>query len=429
MRNVILFLILGALLVFTYFFEEKGYIAQNAKQEEMKQLFDKDTLGELLKIKTSNSRLYKKNGVFYTEGDNYPVDAKALEKFFEVLSGIRVQNILEEKELAKEGKSKFISDQSLKLVFNFTGGELIFVLGDRLEFENSFYMQIASSNKLMIAYDSSSLEEVYEKGRQTTHNKYDRLKQLFLLDDGYFKDRRIFKIKDFITKDDVVSISNIRNKDFKILLKDLSTTPFILDGLKYKQERFQRFLLNLQNLTALEIFSDTKSMHLTEKIAEISINSTTDYTLELFRKYGSMNGYFIKTNFDTFIYEINTMVNELFFSNVQDFWRKIVFAHCPNIDTSKMSISFPKRKKVDFRVPNNGVKQLLDFFCLKEADYVVEREKKEKNGFFLTIDNQEFYIIYKNGEIIINDLKKSYEYHYFVGDIKPFGLVWEDYFH
>ncbi len=109
--NLILFLTLITLLLFTYQFEE---LANRQKQSQLAastQLFDPVKLGDLLQIKAPNMHLIRKKNAYFISKTNEAVESKQLNLFFANLSRIKIRRIIDKTDIkdsniffAKEGQ-------------------------------------------------------------------------------------------------------------------------------------------------------------------------------------------------------------------------------------------------------------------------------------------------------------------------------------
>ena len=180
------------------------------KREEKKQLFNPRDLGELIHIQTPAIQIKKENGLFKTK-DGHPVDPVKMDHFFSVLSSIRIKRILPSKEQLIDYRHFFPTPEN-RFIFTFEKERLVFVLGVKIKTDQSFYIELEKNGNTtwLIAHDPSPMEGVFLKESVSgSSRKYDRIKSLLTLDNNFFRDRHIFRDKDFSTLLNVL-ISNKR---------------------------------------------------------------------------------------------------------------------------------------------------------------------------------------------------------------------------
>ena len=70
--------------------------------------------------------------------------------------------------MKKIGVNFYIPDPSMKMTFNFERGDVTFVLGKKLEYDQTFYMQVMSGDKsnIVLVKDDSPDPNIYENDEQ-----------------------------------------------------------------------------------------------------------------------------------------------------------------------------------------------------------------------------------------------------------------------
>lgn len=450
--NLILGIVLALLLTFTYFFEEVGYIRDKQQEEESRRLFDKNKLGKLLEIRTMNASLKRKGNIFYLAGSEFPADAVSIQKIFDILSQIKINRYLKKDEIREKDYSLFIPDTSRKMVFTFEKSELTFILGSKLEFSTSFYMEVRNNNErnLILAWDTSAKKGVYDtKKAHLTSEKYDRLKNIFKLTNDFFMDRAVFRVMDFGKEFSIwrkIKIKNSRNRVFEVDIQNRTTSPESLQLLGYNNDFFDRYYSELTRLRGTVVHYPGKPEQLKNKIATIVVNGKRTVNLELYKNYGERNGHFVKTSFGKAIYGIDRTGLRLFFSNVQDFWNKNLLPETFLKEKKQVKFYMKFDSKIEmvlrnfenfsvisndtmYKPQNVSFRNFFDFLTRK-ADHVRPLDKGiiSKKHFSFGIDDLFYHVVLKDGEVVILEPKKRYQFHYWVGERSPIGLKMKDYF-
>jgi len=451
-RNLFLIGILCALVIFTYFFEELGQSRRKQQEESAKRLFDAQKLGMMLKFSTMNqNEIIYTNNNFYTRKLNYPVSPEEIKGFFDTLSSIKIKRYLGRTEVNKKNINLFIPDMNRKVIFEFEKGKLEFILGKKIQTDPSFYMLVKTEvdEFVVVAYDDSALEGIYvEENVHQNSEKYNRLVRSFGMTEEDFADRRILKSFDLenLAKNlKEIKIDNLRNISFSIFSPGKTTDPQFLKGLQFNEEYYLFFLGALINMKAQNLWLPEKGVETKDQIAHMILTTEKKIDLKLFRKYGSQTGFFVKTDQEETVFEIDQNTVRLFFSNVQDFWDKrlisenfmkknkqfdfsIIFdrEYAFKIDNASKFNVLPQN--TDIKPKNSSFRELLDFLQ-READFVKKRlEHNNKGGLFsFTFYSSTFHVIFKEGDLVIQDIKNDLEFHYHLGDLSRFRHVKSDF--
>ena len=156
--NAIYFLILTCLLTFTYFFQELKEREKYDEKDRREILFNEKVYGDFLGFHLNGTDFFKgKNGHFKIK-KNIPISQDKVLKVLNTLSGLRVEKILPitEKDLSKN-KKFFFPDKEKKITFKFKNQRMVFSLGQKLSYSQSFYFKIDTGKKSLwgIAKDVS----------------------------------------------------------------------------------------------------------------------------------------------------------------------------------------------------------------------------------------------------------------------------------
>ncbi|TNE96331.1 MAG: hypothetical protein EP326_13585 [Deltaproteobacteria bacterium] len=439
-QNAILLLTLSALILGAYIFEELGGRKQTAEEEKRTNLFDMKKYGEVKSFKSPEAEIkILAGGASHAVKHNWPVDPVKLQKFFEVLTGIRAKRILSDEEVKNIDRKTMFPTEVAVMTFTFENGEVGFRLGKKLDTDQSFYLEVIQGNKkdIVIAHDTGKVTTIYnqeEAWRDDT--KYKRFLTLFYLKDSWFYDLSIFQVEDKIKIQKIVELEldNFRNKKFKLLFHGGATRPAPIADIGVNSQAFDVFMNKLLKIKAEEILFDTKEANLDD------LKSTLNMTLEdgqrkalaLYGKYQGKEGYFLR--YKDNIFKLTKDTSALFFENVQKFWnRKPADKNIILNDSGISSITFPRGKKVDFKLINNkgfqaktitpGVEldnremlKLIDFLS-KDADYVSEDNGAQEEGISQLILNldlagEKISLIRKKTELIVSKAQKKLKYHY-----------------
>ena len=451
-KNLFFMGVLSALLIFTYFFEELGQSKKKLLEESENRLFDAHKLGTMLKFSTMNqNEIIYLNNNFYTKKLNYPVSPEEIKYFFDVLSRIKIKRYLSKQEVSEKNIDLFIPDLNRKVIFEFEKGKVEFILGKKMQTDPSFYILVKTEvdELVVVAYDDSPLEGIYvEENVHQNSEKYNRLVRAFSMTEENFVDRKILKYLDWETLSKnltEIKIENLRNIPFSIYSPKQTTNPEVLKGLRFNEEYYLVFLGALMNMQAQNIWLPENGIEYKDQIAHMVLTLDKKIDLKLFRKYGSQTGFFVKTNLEETIYEIDQNIVRLFFSNVQDFWDKRVIPESFVKENKQFDFSLIFNREYAFKIDNaskfnvlsknpenkpknSGFKELLDFLQ-READFVKKRVENNNKGvlFSFTFYSSTFHVIFKEGDLIIQDTKNDLEFHYHLGDLSRFRHVKSDF--
>ncbi len=439
-QNAILLLTLSALILGAYIFEELGGRQQTAEEEKRTNLFDMKKYGDVKSFKSPEAEIVVlAGGASHTLKHNWPVDPTKLQKFFEVLTGIRAKRILSDDEVKQiDRKTMFPTDEAL-MTFRFEKGEVGFRLGKKLDTEQSFYLEVIQENEknVVIAHDTGKVTTIYnqeEAWRDDT--KYKRFLTLFYLKDSWFHDLSIFPIEERqkIHKIVELELDNFRNKKFKLLFHGGATRPAPIADIGVDTLAFDLFMNKLIKSKFEEVLFEAKEDDLDD------LKSTVTMTLEdgqrkvvaLYGKFKGNEGYFVRT--DKNIFKISKEASSPFFENVQRFWNRKPADKRQLLKESRVSsITFPRGKRVDFQLindkgfqaktvtpglelDNREMLKLIEFLS-KDADYVSHGNADEEEGISqlllnLELAGERISLVRKKTELIVTKVQKKLKYHY-----------------
>jgi hypothetical protein len=454
-KNLILFVLLIVAIGITYWFEERGN--ENALKLENKrtEVLDTSSKGELIGVRGLKLDFIKKGEAYYARENNILLAKARLDEFFKILGGLKVKTFLQDSDVLKVGRAFYIPDEELTMTFQFEKGGVSFTLGKKLEFDQSFYMEITQDGKkhIVIVNDESPDPGAYktDKEYQQSDLKYKRLAMVFMLTNVYFYDTRLFKdlYPDEKTINfDEITISTFRNKKYSVNFKTSTTNPPAPKGIAYFEENWLSFHRTLTHLQGRTVIAPYEQSALSEILSQFEVKDRfgRNYTLTLYKKFGDQNGYFLTSSLDKLLYVLKPEDARFFFVNVQDFWKKSIV---PDLKEYVLGITFYNHitdqvKVIDkelFKVESQkpGVltrplefKKLIDFLKT-EGDHVSEMTEKpseiiKKNIMRLNFDNRAMSVILEDNDVVLVDLDLKIKIHHYVGATLPFSIKRSDYF-
>ena len=457
-KNLALFILLVLAITATYFFEERSNALNEAVTAKKTALLDMEKLGDITAINGVKLNFEKKGEFFFDRNNGLRLSKERLGEFFQILSSQKVKTFLNQDEVKKVGPAFYIPDPTMKMTFKFEKGEASFTLGKKLDYDQSFYMQVTRENKsqIVIVNDESpdpgayATDEEYKK----SDAKYKRLEMMFLLTNKYFYDARVFRDFNYST-DKInfknISISTFRNKKYSVNFEKSTTNPAPPKGVLYFEENWISFLRILTKLEGKSLYYPARPELLDEALSQFEVQDRDNrtYTLEVYKKYGEERGYFLKTSLDKIIYQLRPEEAQYFFVNVQDFWLKRVL---PKEKEFVLKVTFFKGQSEEVKIEDKELfkvvplnskftesslralefKRLLEF--LKGEGNMVESltlspsEILKKNILKVHFENRNLSVILDENEATIVDLDQKIMIHHYVGAKLPFSIKYEDYF-
>jgi hypothetical protein len=457
-KNLVLFLVLVLALTGTYIFEERSNRTSEVEHAKKTQLLDTTKLGDIQAIEGIKLNFEKRGDLFFAKDSNLQLSQTRLDEFFQILAGLKVKTFLNQAEVAKVGKSFYIPDPTMKMSFRFEKGELTFTLGKKLDFDQSFYMEVTKDgvSQVVIVNDESPDPSIYQSDEEYRKSdaKYKRLEVVFLLTNKYFYDTRVFR--EFNYTDERInfkhiSIATFRNKKYAVDFEKSVTIPAPPKGINYYEDNWVSFLEFLTKLEGKNLYYPAEPKLLTEILSEFEVvdREGRKYTLDVYKKYGEESGYFLKTTLDNIVYQLKPEDAQYFFVNVQDFWQKRIM---PKEKEFNFKVSFLDNKTETVKISDKDLfkvmptdskftegairalefKRLIEFFKT-EGNHVTEltespSEILKKNIMRVQFDNRNLSVILEENEAIIVDFDLKIMIHYYVGPKLPFSIKHDDYF-
>ncbi len=454
-RNLFLFIFLIIFIGITYWWEEKGTIDKKAEDLTRYSILDSKELGELIGFKGVKLNFKKVGEDFVAANNNLELSKNRVSEFFTILAGLKVKNAIGNADVSKVGRSFYIPDESMKMNFKFAKGELEFILGKKLDFDQAFYMEITrdGNKQIFVVNDESPDPGVYvnEKDYNKSEAKYKRLQTMFLLTNVFFYETKVFSHFSYDEKKinfKKIDVSTFRNKKFQIDFEKTVTVPPVPNGLIYDEDNWIAFHKTLTNLSGKDIIYPVKLSNLDEVLSRLEITDREgkSYTLDVYKKYGSLLGYFLKPSFSDKIFELKNEDAMYFFVNVQDFWKKQL---TPTSKEYDLKIIFQADKglfetihisdkemfnatslKKNLRILE--VKKLIDFLKLS-GDHVSEMVKpsdlNQKDMILdLYFENRHLGVMLEDNDVVLCDFDNKLKLHHYVGKTIPFSYRLHDFF-
>lgn len=418
-RNIGLLGILISLLVLTYFVYELGEKKDKVEKLQQKQLFRPGELGAMLSLSNVVVGLEREGEKFYTQTSRVLVDQRKLDSVFEILSSIRAMRILPEKEINdKQMSLMFPEGEKYKLSFEFEKGKLTFIFGEKLKFDQSFYLKVIWNPKVgernvryTVAEDVSSAKGMYNKENyHLSDRKYKRLLTILYLDaDFFYETRPFFNMAPEQLKR--LSFISQKQRPFGIAFDEEKTTPpplhevILYNHKKIKELRVQWAKMEADRVSPTSLRGEDQDA-MVKVVSSWSKKRQGDTEVELLLFHSPEDSEFwleVSGRDQTYIFKKRP---DFFFYALQDLWRK-----SPQLPNSAEIIV-----KTDMSVSQ---KQVVDFFS-EEARVVdslrawPEGEGKKWLSLSSSSDETLKFDVYRvQNELHLRDMKRELIYRYF----------------
>jgi hypothetical protein len=221
-----------------------------------------------------------------------------------------------------------------------------------------------------------------------------------------------------------------------------------MSGLIYDEDNWISFHKTLVNLEGKTIYYPIIASHLEELLSHLDVvdRMGKNYTIDIYKKYGSLTGYFLKTSLNEKLYELRNEDAMYFFINVQDFWKKQLNPTSKEYDL-KITFHKDQAKTVQIHVSdkeifnasskNNSlrileVKKLVDFLKTS-ADHISELPKtsiKDLHDLILDLyfENRHFGVMLEENDLVLIDFDNAIKLHHYIGATVPFNYRIKDFF-
>ncbi|MCP4912197.1 MAG: hypothetical protein GY909_03680 [Oligoflexia bacterium] len=445
-KNGILFLILVGLLTFTYFFQELGDIKKVEETKVNQNIVNTELMGDLIELKNSHVTLKRdKNKVFRTE-KNHPVDPRKLSAFLEALSDLRVKETIDE--INSSNEKDFFPSENNFLEFRFQRGKMKFILGNKLAFNQNFYVKIIENKKVkyVIAENLTAAQTAYRQ--EEAHNndsRYNKFIQLLNWQAKQFREARVFGQQGLAKSElKAIEIKNNRNIPFQIRFNEGSTFPEPPKSVGIYSTMLNIFLEKALKLHGFDSY--VREEELSDEVSTLMyiLNDNRYYKFTLFKKYGNREGYFFADEKMKVVFEAGKRQAELFFAHVQEVWDLIPYRN--QEDLSLINIGFGSEERQvalsfgnTFKAKTVGSKDEAvnkSFFHLSEllgkrADYLIFDSKvrqQSRKAFQLTIQQNKYQVLLAKGELVLWNELENFGYVWKVAEKYPIVVNFESYF-
>lgn len=440
----------------TYWFEEKGTADKKLEDKKKYSILEVQELGEMKGFKGVKLNFKKVGDAFVSADNNLELSPKKVEEFFTILAGLKTKNSISNEDVLKVGRTFYIPDDTMRMNFQFEKGNLEFILGKKLDYDQAFYMEVIKNGnrQMFVVNDESPDPGVYanDKDYNRSEAKYKRLEMMFLLTNVFFYETKIFSRENYEEQKinfKKIDISTFRNKKFQIDFEKTATVPPVPKGINYDEDNWIAFHKNLTKLEAKTIFYPVKDSNLDEVLSrfEVTDRQGKSYTLDVYKKYGSLTGYFLKSSLNNDkLFELRNEDAMFFFINVQDFWKKqivptskeyelkIVFrqdkgrSESIHVSDKEMFNALSSKKKLRIL----EVKKLVDFIKLP-GDHVSELSKpfdqtQKEIVLDLYFENRHLGVMLEMNDAELIDFDNNIKLHHYVGKTIPFSFRAQDFF-
>lgn len=443
-KNLILFFIAVGLATFTYFFQELKDREAFEEAEKRGVLLDLEKLGALKGFQLPKASLTKQ-GDQYLLSSGELADERKIDWFMKILGGIRMKRKIPSDDWTPEKRAQFFPNDDEKMEFIFEKGRVSFLLGKKLDFDQSFYMEVYDGKitSRVVAFDAGEMETIYDKdqGHRSDH-RYRRFQSLFYLDNKFLKDYRIFRhwmSKKWSLLE--VTIDNKGNRKYSLNFPDAQTSPKIPFFLRRNEKMMKEFEEGLVKLEGKFYAADEVSLSGEELLSEMIVNSSQgEARLKLFRGSESKK-YYIQSSLDDRTYEVDDKFTQSFMRPVQDFWELSPFPQNPEkIDFifpggHRYDISFSSEKGRFMATSNKGEAIHQAFskvlkFLKGPAKYWVAGEAYEQafiEQFAIDWGLGPFFLMIRSGEILLYHKEKKQGLIYSIEGSPPFHMTKDQY--
>lgn len=424
-RNLTLIGILFALLAFTYFYEELGQRTQVKEQQKKEELFSSTAFGALHKLVLPHTEFNFDESAGILVGQ-YQLrgDSTKITSLLDLLGSLRVESVIDPKEIETRGATSFMGEKPLKLTFNFEGGEIDFTLGKRLEVSDGFYVYVKTplETKYAIVSVQKKAQEVYWKQGDGAAREYRHLQNLLSQNDAFFYNLSLLKSK---VKLAFVEVSNLRNRAFKMDFKKSTTEPAPLAGLSTSASAFIAFENMLNSLQGQKLIAPIEPKKLTDPIATMVLEADTgDRAIwEVYRRYDSELGPFLYMKGDHLIYKLGPNELRAFFSNVQEFWDLRPLGGLAASEEGGVATVTIKGQSAKVHFP-----EVLKPYFFNQAERVSHRSEDDdiwarhfKELFALDFQGSRFLVKLYERELMVENSSNGLRYYYRVGEKLPFA--------
>ncbi|OUR98489.1 hypothetical protein A9Q84_03505 [Halobacteriovorax marinus] len=407
MKNLFLFLFLVALLCTVYITQEKKGIEKASSEDEYSRLLDTSKYGDLLEIQTPYNHIKKEGNFFRNFSDGHPVDLKKVNDFLNRISYVRAVKYLEKEDI--NNFDDFFPDKFLKMTFRFENGTLEYRLGKKLDYSQEFYIQFVGQGRDVVAISKDSLPfegVIAKEGAHKSDHKYRRIKALFFLPPNFFMKMNLFPSD--ITNE-VISFSNIRNRDFTVDFQNYKTTPNPYRILSISQSKIRFLKKNLEEFKAQRFIKDYKPSKLGKVVGSLK---TSSGVFKLYESYDQDKFYYMTAPSISGLYQLKPNEQRKFLFNVQTLWNLKPFEKFNQ--AINLTIKSGKSIELDLTKSGKKVSHLLELFTSR-ASYTrddLDLKQLPKKSLVFNSGEKSFDLFFLKKEVILVEREQKISYHY-----------------
>lgn len=435
MKNVLLSILLGGLLTFTYYYEEIGKNNKLTKINEAAMTIKVD-FNSIKKVEFSNAVIAKEDGNWKIEKLSYPADNLLMKKIIELLKGI---STVRELNTEKKDIEQFFSANKLKLNIHDKNGEADYFIGDVSALDGYFYVAetVKGMTRYYQAFDKNHLDIAYKNDLDLNLKKYLRIKELLIKSQMFFIKKGLFTANDFKLTTNII-IKNLNTEEFMIDLSGNKTFPDVPSGLEYRPQLKNNVINYFTSLRIVKIMNASTSQ-LSELVSTIKIKShKKQQLLKLFSVLNGARGKFLKfSNKPDWVFEVDKKTSKLFYLENQNLWNLSIFSQKKlstlksieftmgspkNSNTYNFSVDDIKKFKINssnssvtninienfnllfhiiFGLQNFGSNQVISFKKLKKPSDII-----------ITILGKKLGVIFDQFEITLVNYSDKYTIHH-----------------
>lgn len=432
-KNTILLIIFSTLILFAYFWEQKGNKQIFLPTDELEKIFS-FSANEVTEIQLNHNNVVlskQKKSKWSVDQVNFQADKQKIDYLLKTITGLVVVTQID---LSEHDRKEYFVQQNHAFKITASGNTYDMYLGDISHVTGFFYLDV--NGQIYLTKDSNFYQGLYKNPTEAEFQKYLTFKNMLkmfprdFIEDDFLPDFDVKKIDKFWVK-------RKSRVAFELNLKNNQTSPPIYAPLSYANILSK--LTHLWSLVKIKTITKLNKNILSEPLSHIKI-SYGQKTLEL-TLYGKLNGQlgnFITTSEDHWIYAIKDEGKDLFFADIQDFWQK-KFSYSNPIHTYKnfvFELGHPDKlyrfqvkdvEKFEIEINDARVEKLnranmnllfnliLNLTDFKQATFVLDSLSTFDNKalvFQMHIFDKTFKIQFKKYHLIVQDVKLNLEYHF-----------------
>lgn len=432
-KNLLLVAVLSGLILFAFFWEQKGLKEHFVSKERGELIFNVDSKN-LVELTLKNAKVFNKNGRWTIGELNYPADERKINYIMSTLKGISsISKIIDNK-----NTEEFFIHQNHSFRVKTYKGEIGFRLGDISPVTGYFYIEKFENGKkdLFLAKDLNPYDGIYKNDLEADFRKYLAFKNIITMGAMELISQELIpglKVVDIVK----LVVDNKANRWFEVNFLEEVTNPKAYEGLRYKPA-YKKMNQLWGNVKVKKVVPLSNNI-LSEQLSKVELHTKdSKYELVLYGEFNGANGYYATVKGQDKVFVIDEASKDFFFANVQDFWEKTVDYKTDFSKIKKFSFTLGSKsqqykfkvediEKFEVSIDDNRLKGVrayninllfnlvLNLVEFKEAKYVSQaftRIEKEDVALYMSLFNKKLVIIFKENSITVRDLSDKVEYFY-----------------